>query len=98
MKLNDDSWKVNSKISDNITFRRLNLKNNRFPFKNKFHVIFCRNVMIYFDVQTKEKLVEKFSMNLIREGNLFIGHSESIKRPNENFEYIKPALYKRKIY
>lgn len=97
-KINADQWKVKRQLSDNIMFRRFNLMSERFPFKNKFHIIFCRNVMIYFDVPTKENLVNKFSSVILSGGNLFIGHSESIKRPNENFDYVMPALYKRKQY
>ena len=65
-----------------------------FPFKNPFHVIFCKNVMIYFDEPTKERLISKFADSLVKGGYLFIGHSESLGR-NKKFEYVQPALYRK---
>ncbi len=78
-----------------VLFRRLNLMRPDFPFKNKFQVIFCRNVMIYFDTDTRQTLARKFSDNLMDKGYLFIGHSESLGRTNPYFEYLKPAVYKK---
>ena len=54
--------------------------NKSFPFKKKFHVIFCRNVMIYFDNETKDNLVNKFYEYTEPGGYLFIGHSESLNK------------------
>jgi chemotaxis protein methyltransferase CheR len=68
----------------------------RFPFKKKFHMIFCRNVMIYFDKLTKDRLAEQFSEMLYPGGHLFIGHSESLGRDSSAFEYRQPALYKKR--
>lgn len=69
--------------------------NESFPFKKKFHIIFCRNVMIYFDADTKRKLINKFYDSLEYGGYLFIGHSESIGRGESNFKYIEPAIYRK---
>jgi len=91
----NQSWKINSNISDKVLFRRLNLMRSQFPFQKKFHSIFCRNVMIYFDVQTRQELIKKFSQNLVNGGYLFIGHSESLGRTNEYFEYVRPAVYRK---
>lgn len=66
-----------------------------FPFKKKFHVIFCRNVMIYFDTETKQKLIEKFYNLLEYGGYLFIGHSETIERGSSHFKYVMPAVYRK---
>jgi chemotaxis protein methyltransferase CheR len=89
-------WIVTNEIRNKVLFRRLNLMRSQFPFKKKFHSIFCRNVMIYFDTPTREELVKKFSANLIDEGYLFIGHSESLGRANPYFDYIRPAVYRKK--
>lgn len=83
------------KIRDEVIFRKLNLMDEEFPFKRKFHVIFCRNVMIYFDTQTKRKLVEKFYNLMEHGGYLFIGHSESINREETRYKYISPAVYRK---
>lgn len=82
-------------LKDMILFKRLNFMNQTFPFKNKFDVVFCRNVMIYFDNQTKETLVNKFFNYMKNESWLFIGHSETLGRSNTNFRYIKPSTYIR---
>ncbi|MFC1563845.1 CheR family methyltransferase [candidate division KSB1 bacterium] len=96
-KHDDDSWVVKDILKRNLFFKRLNLMQQNFPFKNNFHIIFCRNVMIYFDSKTRGELIDKFSRFIIPEGFLFIGHSETIGRNNESFMYIKPALYQKKL-
>lgn len=64
-------------LKDMIRFRKLNLLNS-WPIKGKFDVIFCRNVMIYFDEPTKELLLRRLSDQLVAGGYLYIGHSERL--------------------
>jgi chemotaxis protein methyltransferase CheR len=71
--------KVKPHLSTMIQFRRLNLMDERFPIKSPLDVIFCRNVMIYFDRPTQEQLINKFYCYLKPGGYLFIGHSESLQ-------------------
>ena len=66
-----------------------------FPFKNPFDIIFCRNVMIYFDKEVQERLVNNFYKALAETGLLFIGHSESLIQINHNFSYHEPTIYKK---
>jgi len=94
-KVNNTGYKVKDKIRNQVIYRRFNLLEENFPFKKKFHVIFCRNVMIYFDADTKARLVSKFYNHMEPGGYLFIGHSESIDRSKTNFKYIKPAVYRK---
>ncbi len=75
-----------------IRFRYLNLM-EPWPFKGPFDGIFCRNVMIYFDKSTQEKLVNRFYHCLDKMGVLFIGHSESLTGINHPYKYIQPATY-----
>lgn len=82
-------------IRNEIIFRKFNLMETHFPFRKKFHMIFCRNVMIYFDEKTKMELISKFYDYLEPGGYLFIGHSESINRGKSKFAYVKPALYRK---
>lgn len=89
-------YSVKDELKKLIVFKRLNLMREHFPFKGRFHFIFCRNVMIYFDQRTKEKLVYKFADVLNESGFLFIGHSETLGRNNPFFRYVKPALYIKK--
>jgi chemotaxis protein methyltransferase CheR len=91
----DGSYQVLKALKNEIIFRNFNLMTDIFPFKKKFHVIFCRNVMIYFEPKTKMQLVNKFYDSLEIGGYLFIGHSESIARDETNFKYIMPAVYRK---
>ena len=88
-------WAVAENVKREVTFRRFNLMNDRFPFKKPFHAIFCRNVMIYFDRPTREALVDRFYRHTLPGGYLFIGHSESLGRERCPYDYVLPALYRR---
>lgn len=86
---------IADKIKNEVIFRKFNLMDEVFPFKRKFNVIFCRNVMIYFDSPTKHKLVNKFYDLMEPGGYLFIGHSESLNRDETKYRYLMPALYRK---
>lgn len=87
--------KVKPHLSDMVTFRRINLMDDRFPIKTPLDVIFCRNVMIYFDRPTQERLVGRFHKYLKPGGYLFIGHSESLQWLNQPFKSIAPTIYRK---
>lgn len=89
------TWQVADKVKKEVTFRIFNLMTERFPFKKKFHAIFCRNVMIYFDNPTRDALVKRFYDMTIPGGYLFIGHSESLGRRNTEYNYVMPAVYRK---
>jgi len=94
-KLNEEESIIDERIKSDVIFRRLNLMDPIFPFKKKFHVIFCRNVMIYFDSKTKDELINKFYELTETGGYLFIGHSESLNREGMKYRYIMPAVYRK---
>ena len=75
-----------------ITFAPLNLM-EEWPMKGTFDVIFCRNVMIYFDKPTQEKLVNRFYGLLKPGGYFFSGHSESLAGMSHSFKYVQPAVH-----
>lgn len=89
-----DWYLVKKELRDGISFQRLNLME---PFVNipTFPLIFCRNVMIYFDRDTQEDLVGRLSHRLEPGGYLFIGHSESLNGVQHGLEYIQPAIYRK---
>ena len=89
------SYRVKKIYRDMITFRRLNLISPKFPFKHKFDIIFCRNVMIYFDKKTQEQLVQKFLLHMQAGGYLFIGHSESLIGTDVKVVRVAPAVFKK---
>jgi len=91
----EDSWIVCDRLRQDATFRRFNLMNDNFPFKQPFHLIFCRNVMIYFDQQTRDRLVTSFHKVLVPQGYLILGHSESINRGLSLYSTAGPAIYQK---
>ena len=86
---------VREDVKREVTYRRFNLMNSSFPFKHPFQVIFCRNVMIYFDQPTRDALVSRFHKHSEQGGYLFIGHSETLGRSQTIYRYIQPALYQK---
>ena len=84
-------------IRDEVIFRRFNLMNPVFNFKKPLHVIFCRNVMIYFDKKTINQLVKRYYDALIPGGYLITGQSEALNRDEIPFVYIKPSIYRKPL-
>jgi len=85
-------FEVNRSLRDAVTFSYLNLMES-WPIKGPLDFIFCRNVMIYFDKPTQERLVNRFWDILDSGGVLFTGHSESLTGINHKFNYIEPTIY-----
>ncbi|MEG1584831.1 MAG: protein-glutamate O-methyltransferase CheR, partial [Anaerovorax sp.] len=81
------AYKVNQRLRDNVAFRNVNLL-EPFTFRKKFHAIFCRNVMIYFDNPTKDALINKYYDCLVPGGYLFVGLSESLSTCGHRFQYV----------
>lgn len=94
-KCDEDHFVVKDSLKEEVIFRKFNLMENVFPFKKKFHVIFCRNVMIYFDQEEKLDLIQKFYNQMESGGYFFVGHSEAINRNETNFQYIMPSVYRK---
>ena len=86
--------KVKKELRDPITFKRFNLMGD-FPWQEEFDVIFCRNVMIYFNRDTQQELIRKFNRCLKPGGYLFIGHSESLTSIDHPFEQVSTTAYKK---
>jgi len=91
---NKNNFVIDENIKNIITYGRLNLLNN-WPMKGPFHIIMCRNVMIYFDKQTQRRLVERFYDLLEPGGYLFIGHSESVTNKEIGLRTVLPAAYQK---
>ncbi|HUX40884.1 MAG TPA: protein-glutamate O-methyltransferase CheR [Rectinemataceae bacterium] len=96
-KLEDEHWKALPSIHEFILFKRLNLMSIPYPFKGLFDVVFCRNVMIYFDHEARSKLVKAIYDFVKPGGYFFIGHSETLQRNDCPFVYVKPAIYRKEI-
>ncbi len=87
-----EGFLIKEDIREMVTFRMFNLM-EPFPFKDTFDIIFCRNVVIYFDASTQQSLLDKFYEVMTLRGLLFIGHSESLSGKKHRFQYIQPTIY-----
>ncbi len=85
--------RVRPEIRRKLSFKRINLFGQSYPWGEKFQVIFCRNVMIYFDRKTQEELVRRLSQYLVPGGYLLIGHAESLTGIDHPYSTVKPAIY-----
>ncbi len=92
-QVDKEQYEVKPEYREEITFRRLNLVGDIYPFREKFDIIFCRNVMIYFSRDTRTRLLDHLRDWLKPGGYLFIGHSESMVGTHSGFESVAPAVY-----
>lgn len=86
--------RIGPEARGHVRFRRLNFM-EEFSFDDQLDIIFCRNVVIYFDRQTQEKLFSRFCGKLVTGGYLFIGHSESLAGMNLPLEPVAPTVYRK---
>lgn len=90
----DGYFKVKEDIKKMVTYRKFNLLTESPPHQ-EFDVIFCRNVMIYFDSKVKEKVVNKLYSVLKLNGYFIIGGAESLSNLNHRYKYVKPSIYRK---
>lgn len=90
-------YRIKDFLRGMVIFGRLNLMDDIFPFSSHPNIVFCRNVMIYFDKETQGRLIKKIHYCLEEEGYLFTGHSESLMGIDVVFKNIAPAVYKKVV-
>jgi len=84
-----DKLRLNAQARSHVSFSRLNLSDDsRMTFMKSMDVIFCCNVLIYFDLASKQRVIQHFHHNLLPHGHLFLGHSESLFGVNEDFRLV----------
>jgi chemotaxis protein methyltransferase CheR len=88
-------YRIKAELRGHIQFSHLNLFDSPYPFRDPFEVIFCRNVMIYFDRETQEQLVLRLRDQLAPGGYLFVGHSESLIGIDHHLSSVRPSIYRR---
>lgn len=93
---NEGFVKAKNELQDIIDFGQINLM-NEWPIKGQVDIIFCRNVVIYFDKETQTKLFNRYADLLPAHGHLFIGHSESLYKVCDRFELLGQTIYKKKF-
>jgi chemotaxis protein methyltransferase CheR len=89
------NYRVKEALRAAITFHHLNLLQPAYPVAAGQHVIFCRNVMIYFDQETQQELVAKLTRQLAPGGHLIVGHSESLMGVRHTLKQVRPAVYRK---
>lgn len=92
--INGEEYRVKDVLKNEVIFRQFNLM-NPFPFKKKFHVVFLRTVMIYFEDDTKYRLLQKIYDFMEPGGYLFIGTTEGLNRSKTKFQYVEPSIYRK---
>lgn len=94
VKTDDCRYQIKKEMRDRVIFRYFNLM-EPLPFRRKFHIIFLRNVMIYFNEETKAQLLKKLAGFIEPGGYLFIGVTESIETEGTGLEYVEPSIYRK---
>ena len=92
-QVSQEEWQVTESIRKEVLFNQFNLMGDFSRFRRKFHIIFCRNVMIYFNTETKAALAKKFYDALCRGGYLFVGLSETLSGVSRDFRQVAPSIY-----
>jgi chemotaxis protein methyltransferase CheR len=90
---NQERYEIRPFLKDKVVFRLYNLITDPFFFKNEFDMIFCRNVMIYFDDKNREELVGKFASLLPKGSPLFLGSSESLTSQRNSLKLVGSSIY-----
>ncbi|ASB49032.1 CheR family methyltransferase [Alkalitalea saponilacus] len=93
--VNNQTIRVHPHLQKNIKLGYLNLMDTSYGAQDMFDVIFCRNVLIYFDRPTQEKVINKLCTHLKKDGHFFIGHSESLSGMDVPLKHIKPTIFKK---
>ncbi|MFW5829264.1 MAG: CheR family methyltransferase [Planctomycetota bacterium] len=91
----DGNLRISRHCRDLVRFAVLNLQ-GIWPMRGPFDVIFCRNVLIYFDADTKRRLVQRLHDLLAPGGTLYVGHTESLGTMPHEFDALKPSVYTRR--
>jgi chemotaxis protein methyltransferase CheR len=92
----DGFCQVRPEVRRLVTFRRINFMDNPWPIHTRFDVIFCRNVIIYFNAQTQQQLLPRFAEHLAEDGHLILGHSENLHWLSRLFVSCGNTVYQRR--
>ena len=88
------TYQIKPELQQVIAFRRINLNEEPWPIRTRFHVIFCRNVVIYFNRETQRRLFERFADALEPNGYLIVGHSEALVGLSERFLPLRGSVHR----
>jgi chemotaxis protein methyltransferase CheR len=92
--INQAQYQVSNELKKEVLFRKFNLM-SQLPFRKPLHVVFIRNVMIYFDDDTKARVLKNIYEKMAPGGYLFIGSTESMGTSDTGFKYVQPSIYRK---
>jgi len=87
--------RVVPELRNKVSFRRLNFMDSQYPVDKDFDIIFCRNVLIYFDRETQQEVINKLASRLKPDGYFFLGHSESITNMDVPLRQVQPTIFRK---
>jgi len=93
-RIDADTVEMGPELKSLIAFRQLNLL-DPWPMRGPFDIIFCRNVVIYFDKPTQRTLFDRYAEMLAPDGHLFVGHSESLHNVTDRFRHLGRTIHRR---
>lgn len=91
----DGNMKAAAELAAVVRFEHLNLNDNAPPWLEHFDLIFCRNVLIYFDARSRARVIHRLVDTLVAGGYLLVGHAESLTGMTESLQYAMPTVYRR---
>jgi chemotaxis protein methyltransferase CheR len=91
---NEGKVRMSPELQELITFKQLNLMND-WPMRGPFDLIFCRNVVIYFNKPTQQKLFGRYADMLDDNGHIFLGHSETMFQKTDRYQLIGKTIYQK---
>ena len=89
----EDEVRIVPELRAKTSYKHMNFMDDEYPITQKFHVVFCRNMLIYFDPPTQEKVVNRISSHMHQGGILLTGHAESLGRIKTSFAHMEPTIY-----
>lgn len=87
------NMKAGAELRSVVRFERLNLNDDDYPVAENLDLIFCRNVLIYFDTQSRARVIQRLLDRLAPNGFLFVGHAESLTGVTDRVRYVVPTIY-----
>ena len=92
----DAAYEVKAPLKAMVDYKYFNLNDTRY-WQQQYDIVFCRNVMIYFDAPTKQRLIERLYQSVKPGGYLFIGMSETLVTMDTKFTYMQPSIYRKEL-
>lgn len=92
----EGTFRIKEDLQERVTLRKFNLTESHYPYKETFNLVFCRNVLIYFDDDTIEHVINELSDVLKPGGYLFVGHTETLQSINHPLEKIQPSIFRKR--